>query len=78
MSEIQTGGNAEHPAYPPHVGRWNVIVSSDGVVGCVGAYRWRWLARLRAQSSERYWPNPKTVTIQGPQSGRVGGGDYEG
>lgn len=51
---------------------WRVMVTSGDMTDCVGAYRWRWLAGLRAWSSERFWPDPKQVAVERwpSQSGR--------
>lgn len=55
--------DVEHPEHPAVPGRWNVVVTAGNVTGSVGAYRWAWLARLRARSTMRFWPGPKTVSV---------------
>lgn len=43
--------------------RWEVFVTSEGVRGCTGSFRYLWRARLEAHSKRRYWPGPKQVEI---------------
>jgi hypothetical protein len=54
----------EHPDYPATPGRWCVFVTSDGVHGCVGSYRWKWLALCRVHSTLRFWPGEKRVDLE--------------
>lgn len=49
--------------HPPRSGRWCVFVTSDGVRGCTGSFRWKWRALMEVHSKRRYWPGEKQVDL---------------